>query len=168
MALSEDLRRRKMRSLETGHPLLAASALEVLELDSGCARVRMPIEVNANHIGTFYAGSLVVLAEVTGAALFSGSFDSKRFYPIVKDIQTKFLRPATTDVTAEARLGESELDRLREQAVQDGKVDHRLELELKDAGGETVAISQSVFQLRARSRGESGSSEQGRRDRAGG
>lgn len=150
MALTEELRERKMRSLETGHPLLEASGLEVLDLDRGFARVRMPIEINANHIGTFYAGSLVVLAEVTGAALFSGSFDSKRFYPIVKDIYTKFRRAAKTDVTAEARLDEGEISSLSDLAERDGKVDHRLTLGLRDASGVVVAETESVFQLRAR------------------
>lgn len=150
MALSEDLRRRKMRSLETGHPLLAASGLEVLDLDPGYARVRMPIEVNANHIGTFYAGSLVVLAEVTGAALFTGSFDSKRFYPIVKDIKTKFLRPATSDVVAEARLSEAEIGDLRDRALRDGKADHLVSCDLRDSSGATVAVAESAFQLRSR------------------
>lgn len=150
MALSEEVRRRKMRSLETGHPLLAASGLEVLDLDRGYARVRMPFEINANHISTFYAGSLVVLAEVTGAALFSGSFDSKHFYPIVKDIHTKFLRPASSDVVAEARLTETEISELRDRAERDGKADHRLTCDLRDASGTKVAVSASVFQLRPR------------------
>ena len=61
MALDPKLRERKMRGLETGHPVLAATDLEVQELDRGRARVRMPVETNANHIGTFYAGSLFVL-----------------------------------------------------------------------------------------------------------
>jgi len=151
LALSDELRERKMRSLETGHPLLEASGLEVLELDRGSARVRMPHAVNKNHIGTFYAGSLVVLAEVTGAALFSGSFDSKRFYPIVKDIRAAFLRPATSDVFAEARLSDEQIESLSARAERDGKADHRLELVLCDERGELVARSESVFQLRSRS-----------------
>jgi acyl-coenzyme A thioesterase PaaI-like protein len=150
LALGEELRKRKKRSLEKGHPLLEASGLEVLELDRGLARVRMPIAINANHIGTFYAGSLVVLAEVTGAALFSGSFDSKRFYPIVKDIHTTFRRPAKTDVTAEAQLDDREIISLADRAERDGKVDHRLILEMRDASGVVVAETESVFQLRAR------------------
>ena len=50
LALTEELRGRKMRSLEKGHPLLEASGLEVLVLDRGLARVRMPIAINANEL----------------------------------------------------------------------------------------------------------------------
>ncbi len=139
-----------MRAFETGHPLLEASGLEVLDLDRGHARVKMPIEINANHIGTFYAGSLVVLAEVTGAVLFSGCFDSKHFYPIVKDIHTRFRRPATTDVVAEVRLDEAEIRSLMARTEREGKADHRLTIELRDAGSVVVAVTESVFQLRAR------------------
>ena len=83
--------------------------------------------------------------------LEAGSFDSKRFYPIVKDIHTRFLRPATSDVTAEVRLEDGEITSLCERAMHDGKVDHRLTLELRDTEGVVVAVTESVFQLRARS-----------------
>jgi uncharacterized protein (TIGR00369 family) len=150
VSLDADLRARKVRGLETGHPLLAASGLRVLEFDRGYASVRMPIEVNANHIGTFYAGSLAVLAEVAGAALFSASFDSKRFYPIVKDMRVRFLRPATRDVVAVASLEEDAIDMLERRAESEGKVDVPLDVELRDEEGVVVARAESVFQLRAR------------------
>lgn len=148
--LSDELREKKKRSLETGHVVLEASKLEVIELDRGVARVRMPIDVNANHIGTFYAGSLFILAEVTGAALFSGSFDSKHFYPIVKDMRIRFRRPARTDVRAEASLTEGEIVALSERAKAEGKVDYPWRCELIDTAGEVVAIAEGVFQIRWR------------------
>jgi acyl-coenzyme A thioesterase PaaI-like protein len=151
MALTEALRDKKMRALETVHPVLAATGLRVLDLDSGYARVEMPHDVNANHLGTFYAGSLFILAEVVGAALFSGSFDSKRFAPIVKNMQIRYVRPALTDVLGEARLSNDEIDALRQRAETKGKADHALRCELADTAGNVVAIAECVFQLRSRS-----------------
>lgn len=140
-----------MRGLESGIPVLEATGLRVLELDPGRARVRMPLEPNANHIGTFYAGSLYVLAEVTGAALYSGSFDSKRYYPIVKEIRLRYRRPATSDVSAEADLSAEEIEVLRAEVERSGKADHAWQCELRDAEGEVVAIADNVFQIRCRS-----------------
>jgi acyl-coenzyme A thioesterase PaaI-like protein len=139
-----------MRGLETGVAILQASGLEVLELDRGYSRVRMPFAINSNHVDTFYAGSLFVLAEVTGAALYSGSFDSKHFYPIVKDMEIRFVRPASSDVTAEARLSDTEIAELQARVKRDGKADHHWECELRDANGVVVAVTRNVFQLRAK------------------
>ena len=139
-----------MRGLERGIPVLEATGLRVLELDPGRARVCMPLEPNANHIGTFYAGSLYVLAEVTGAALYSGSFDSKRYYPIVKEIRLRYRRPATTDVSAEAGLSDAEIEALRAEVDREGKADHAWRCELQDRDGQVVAVADCVFQIRPR------------------
>ena len=52
MALSDELRNKKIRSLETVHPVLVATGLRVLDLDRGYARVRMRHASNGNHVGT--------------------------------------------------------------------------------------------------------------------
>jgi thioesterase domain-containing protein len=150
MALSDELRNKKIRSLESVHPVLVATGLRVLDLDRGYARVRMPHASNANHVGTFYAGSLFILAEVAGAALFSGSFDSKSMFAIVKDMKIRYRRPAKTDVIAEVRINEKEIVSLRDRAEQLGKADHTLRCELVDVAGEVVAVAEGVFQLRLR------------------
>lgn len=130
--------------------MLAATGLRVLELDRGRATVRMPLDVNANHVGTFYAGSLFVLAEVAGAALCSGSFDSKRVFPLVKEMRIRYRRPATSDVTATVALSDSEIAGLLEQISRAGKADHAWQCELTDDGGRVVAVVDCVFQLRVR------------------
>lgn len=64
----------------------------------------MPGAGNENHIGSMYAGALFTLAEIPGGALFLTSFDSARFYPIVKEMTLRFRRPAKGDIRVEARL----------------------------------------------------------------
>lgn len=138
-----------MEALERGHPVLAATGLRVVGLDRGFASARMPLDVNANHVGTFYAGSLFVLAEVAAAALVSGSFDSKRFFPLVKDMRIRYLRPATTDVTATVDMSDHEIAALVAEIGRVGKADHAWRCELRDDAHETVAVVDGVFQIRA-------------------
>ncbi|MDT4845080.1 hypothetical protein FQZ97_790550 [compost metagenome] len=109
----------------------------------------MPYAGNQNHIGTLYAGALFTLAEMPGGALFLTSFDSRRFYPIVKEMNLRFRRPAKGDITVEARLGGEEIARIQRQAEADGKADYLLELQLLDAAGEVVAESRGLYQMRA-------------------
>ena len=93
------------------------SGLRAEVLEPGHVRLRMPYAGNQNHIGTLYAGALFTLAEMPGGALFLTSFDSRRFYPIVKEMNLRFRRPAKGDITVEARLGGEEIARIQRQAL---------------------------------------------------
>ncbi len=117
-------------------------------LEPGYVRLRAPLAGNENHIGTMYAGALFTLAEVPGGALFATSFDHQRFYPIVKEVNLRFRRPATGDIHVEARLSASEIERIQIEAAANGKADYALELQLCDAAGEVVAESRALYQLR--------------------
>ena len=73
--------------------------LKAEQLEPGFVRLRMPLSGNQNHIGTLYAGALFTLAEIPGGALFLTSFDVQRFYPLIKEMNLRFRRPATSDIT---------------------------------------------------------------------
>ena len=110
----------------------------------------MPLHGNQNHIGSMYAGALFTLAEIPGGALFLTSFDAQRFYPIIREMNLRFRRPAMGDIQVEARLSNEEIARLEEQASQQGKAEYVLELQLTDGSGEVVAESRGHYQLRLR------------------
>ncbi|MCY1277536.1 putative thioesterase domain protein [compost metagenome] len=124
--------------------------LKAEALEPGYVRLRAPLAGNENHLGTMYAGALFTLAEMPGGALFAVSFDHERFYPIVKELNLRFRRPATGEITVEARMNAEEIARLQAEADANGKVDYALDLQLRDASGEVVAESQGLYQLRKR------------------
>jgi len=126
------------------------SGLKAELLESGHVRLRMPLAGNQNHIGSMYAGALFTLAEIPGGALFLTSFDAQRFYPIVKEMNLRFRRPATGDIRVEARICAEEIQRLQKHATEHGKAEYLLELQLTDESGEVVAESRGLYQLRAR------------------
>ncbi|UVE18292.1 DUF4442 domain-containing protein [Pseudomonas sp. LS44] len=117
-------------------------------LEPGFVRLLAPLAGNENHIGSMYAGALFTLAEVPGGALFATSFDHQRFYPIVKELNLRFRRPATGDIHVEARLAAEDIERLQAEAQANGKAEYALELQLRDASGEVVAESRAIYQLR--------------------
>jgi acyl-coenzyme A thioesterase PaaI-like protein len=112
------------------------------------AKMLMPIEGNVNHVGMMYAGSLFTLGEIAGGAIHLTSFDGTRLYPIVKEVHIHFRRPATTDVTMEVELSEEEASRIQAEALEKGKADFVLNLELKDADGEVVSVVGGTWQVR--------------------
>lgn len=126
------------------------SNLKAEVLEPGFVRLCMPLAGNQNHIGSMYAGALFTLAELPGGALFLTSFDVQRFYPIVKEMNLRFRRPATGDIRVEARLKSAEIERLQREAEDQGKAEFTLELQLTNEAGEVVAESVGLYQLRTR------------------
>lgn len=134
--------------LEHGIKFVENSGLKVLELRRGYVKCLMPFKGNGNHIGTMYAGALFTLAEIPGGALFLSSFDVKRFYPIVKDLQIGFRKPAKADITIEVTLTEERIAAIEQEATANGKAEYTLESELKDGSGTVVAVAKGLYQLR--------------------
>ncbi|WEJ71781.1 YiiD C-terminal domain-containing protein [Pseudomonas sp. PSE14] len=126
------------------------TGLKAEVLEAGHVRLRMPLKGNENHIHNMYAGALFTVAELPGGVLMMTSFDARRFYPIVKEAGLRFLRPAASDITVDARLSEDEIQRIGEEATTNGKADFVLDLQLKDENGDVVAESHAVYQLRSR------------------
>ncbi len=112
------------------------------------AKMLMPLEGNVNHVGMMYAGSLFTLGEIAGGAIHMVSFDMTRLFPIVKEINIRFRRPAMTDVTMEVELSAEEASRIQAEALETGKADYAFDLDLEDAGGEAVAIVHGIWQVR--------------------
>ena len=137
------------KMLQGGIKFVANSGLQVVELRRGYVKCLMPFAGNGNHIGTMYAGALFTLAEIPGGALFLSSFDAGRFYPIVKELDLKFLKPAKGDVTVEIALDDIHIAALSAEATAKGKAEFILEGQLKTADGTLVAESRGVYQIRS-------------------
>ncbi len=129
-------------------PGIERTGLKVLELRERYAKAMMPLEGNTNHVGIMYAGSLFTLGEFSGGIIHLASMNFNKFVPIVKEVHIRFRRPAMTDVTMEVAMTEQEARSLEGQAEEKGKADYRLNLELRDEQGETVAEVSGVWQIR--------------------
>ena len=125
------------------------TGLRVVALRDRYAKLLMPLEGNVNHVGMMYAGSLFTLGEIAGGAIHMVSFDMTRLFPIVKEVKIRFRRPALTDVTMEVELSAEAASRIQTEALEKGKADYELNLELEDAGGEVVSIVSGTWQVRA-------------------
>jgi len=131
-----------------GIPFVANTGLEVEVLEKGYVKMRMPFAPNKNHVGTMYAGALFTLAELPGGSIFMSSFDTSRFYPVVRDMSIRFRRPVTTDVWVEVRVSDEFVQKVQAEAEANGKADYAWECEIKDANGTVVAITKNIYQLR--------------------
>ena len=129
-------------------PGIERTGIKIVELKDGYVKCVMPLEGNINHVGIMYAGSLFTLGEIIGGIMWGIMFDIEKYYPIVKEINIQFKRPAATDVSLEKEFSEEEAKRIQETAETEGKADYAMELELKDDGGQTVSIVKGIWQIR--------------------
>jgi len=128
--------------------LIKKSGLQVIEMRDRYVKMLLPKEGNINHVGMLYAGSLFIIGEFTGGIIHGASFDYSRFYPIVKEVSIRFLKPAMTDVTLAVELGEEQASSIQTDAEKNGKADFTLDLEIKDANGVVVAVVKGTWQIR--------------------
>jgi len=111
--------------------------------------LRMPLEPNVNHIGTMYAGALFTLGEMMGGAVAMIYLLEHQLIPIVKGLNIKFIKMAKTDITTTYAMGEDEVRRVIDECRERGKAEYTINLELKDADGVVVAVTEGFYQVRS-------------------
>jgi thioesterase domain-containing protein len=129
-------------------PVAHRMGVRFTEVERGRVVAEVPLDGNTNHVGTMYAGVLFTVAEVLGGALALTTFDSAEFYPILKDVQIRFRRLATTTIKASTSLDEDAIAAIATEAAANGKADYVLDAELTDTDGTVVATTHGVYQLR--------------------
>ena len=148
MALTEEQKNFIKSASDKTFPFVERCEVQTLDVDRGYCKMLMPFKPNINHVGIMYAGALYTIAELPGGTIYLTSFDTKKYYPIVKDMSIRFRRQAKTDVTVEDRVSEEEIERIQAEAEANGKCDFEWDVEIKDASGEVVALTHNVYQLR--------------------
>lgn len=130
-------------------PTARNMGVRVVEAHRGFAATTVPAEGNGNHFGVIYAGVQFTVAEVLGGIIALSTFDTEKYFPLVKNLDIQFVAMAKSDVRAEARLDDEEIARIEAEAAERGKSDFTLEAVVTDANGTTVATTRGLYQLRA-------------------
>ena len=125
MSLPQEIAR---RLTEEQIAFVKRSGLKAEVLEPGHVRLCMPLVGNQN------------------------SFDTERFYPIIKEMNLRFRRPATGDIRVEARLSATLIEQLQDEAAESGKAQYPLTLQLTAEDVEVVAESHALYQLRLHER----------------
>ena len=130
-------------------PTARNMGVRVVEARRGFAAATVPVEGNGNHFGVIYAGVLFTVAEVLGGIIPLITFDTAKYFPLVKTLDIQFVAMAKSDVRAEASLDDEAIARIEAEAAERGKADFILEAVVTDADGKTVATTRGLYQLRA-------------------
>jgi acyl-coenzyme A thioesterase PaaI-like protein len=123
--------------------------VRVVEARRGFAATRVPVEGNGNHFGVIYAGVQFTVAEILGGIIALSTFDSTKYFPLVKNIDISFVGMARSELRAQASLDDETIARVEAEAAERGKSDFTLEAVVTDVDGQTVATTRGLYQLRA-------------------
>lgn len=137
------------QGMATTIPIAHQMGVRIVEARRGFAAATVPAAGNGNHFGVVYAGVQFTVAEILGGAIALTSFDATKYFPLVKNLDIKFVGMASTDLRAEAGLDSDTIDRVAAEAAENGKADYRLDAVVTDANGQTVATTHGLYQLRA-------------------
>lgn len=130
-------------------PIVHQMGVQVVEAGRGYAVATVPATGNGNHFGVVYAGVEFTVAEVLGGIIALSTFDSAKYFPLVKNVDIAFVGMAKSDLRAEARLDEETIARVEAEAAERGKADFTVEAVVTDAEGQTVVTTRGRYQLRA-------------------
>ncbi|MGH3560562.1 MAG: PaaI family thioesterase [Mycobacterium sp.] len=87
------------RTIPTAHRM----GVRVVEAERGYAAATVPVEGNGNHFGVVYAGVEFTVAEILGGIIALSTFDSAKYFPLVKNVDIAFAGMARSQLRAEAR-----------------------------------------------------------------
>lgn len=128
-------------------PFVERTGMQRIEERRGYSHLRMPLEPNANHVNVMYLGAFTVLAEAAAAGPGISILDTRKYFPIVKDIAVDFHRMAASDVTAEFGLSENEMQGLLADLERKGSAGYTAEVPMHDADGVLVATGRVTIKL---------------------
>jgi acyl-coenzyme A thioesterase PaaI-like protein len=130
-------------------PTARNMGVRVVEARRGVAAATVPVEGNGNHFGVIYAGVQFTVAEILGGIIALSTFDSSKYFPLVKNVDIAFVGMARSELRAQASLDDETIARIEAEAAERGKSDFTLEAVVTDADGKTVATTRGLYQLRA-------------------
>lgn len=107
-----------------------------------------PQEKLFNHFGTYQAGALFTLAEVTGGALCGTFLDLSKNLVLTKRGEIHFQKTTSGELLSEASLDEKEMGEILSQLSSQRKLDLSLRIRLRARAGQTIAEASFSYYLR--------------------
>ncbi len=130
-------------------PFTKPLGIKVAEARRGFVRVTLaPQEKLFNHFGTYQAGILCTLAEITGGVLCGTFHDIFENFLITKQTQVKFERATHLALIAEAFLGESAIEQILTDLERQKKTDVEVDVQIKTGDSQIIAASKGLYYLR--------------------
>lgn len=130
-------------------PFAVGFGFKVVEARRGFVHVTLePKRELFNHFGTYQAGVLCTLAEITGGLLCGTFFDLHRDFMITKKTEISFEHATARSLSAEASLAEENMVKALQDLERKRKIDLETVILIKNEAHQTIAQAHGLYYLR--------------------
>lgn len=137
------------RFLHEKIPITRAMGVRVASYDGHTLVLEAPLELNHNHLGTAFGGSLSSVATLAGYALLWLELRERECHVVVRESTLSFRRPVRGDIRAKcSRPDDEAMAKFKDDLSRKGKAAMPLAVTIEDSGvvaveffGKFVAVS---------------------------
>lgn len=130
-------------------PFVKKAGVVSRSLEPGQVTLALPHDAsNLNPMGIVHAGASFTLAETTAAALCVMTFDVSKMTFIGKRVDIAFRRPGKGELLGKATMTPADVEAATAKALELGKHDVPITVEVTDSAGEPVATATVTMALR--------------------
>ena len=140
-------------------PMAGHLAFSLRAWDGQRLELHAPFEVNRNHHGTAFGGSLAMASIVSGYAMaFMALSDAigdgwlDRYTLVIKDFSVQYRRPVEQDIVTVSQPVNGSTGGFGERLVAEGKARLAVETRIADDGGMRLAAQATYVAFKHRSR----------------
>jgi len=142
--------KRHIRTWLNLYPPFLGAGIHITRLDRDWRAVDVEMKLrfwNRNYVGTHYGGSLYSMTDPFYMLMLIENL-GREYIVWDKSATIRFRRPGRGRVTAEFRISEQLLDEIRQRLQTVEKLEQTFTVEVKDDGGEVVAVVEKVVQVK--------------------
>jgi acyl-coenzyme A thioesterase PaaI-like protein len=130
-------------------PIYSFIDLRVESIKNGLYRASIPLSANVqNHLKIFHAGPIWMAAEFLGGLLVLDNVDATRHQPVVAGLKIEFMRPALSDIIAETKFSNEQVDAMRRSLDTAGRFDFTTHIVVRDANTTIVAEAEGKYTVK--------------------
>lgn len=129
-------------------PYAKMSGLYLEEIEERHAKLCLPLgDLHKNHVGTAYAGSMFVLAEIYTAVIIYATYGMEKYIPIASKAEIEYMKPTRNDLVIDMSFTEEEAAELIRPVEERGRGRITLNIPIRDTEGVDVAKVTAVVYL---------------------
>lgn len=129
-------------------PYAKMSGMYLDEVAERHAKLVLPLDdLHKNHVGTAYAGSIFVLAEIYTGVIIYATYGMEKYIPIASKIEIEYVKPTRKDLVIDVTLSEEEAAEMIRPVEERGRGRVTLHIPVKDIDEITIAEVTAVVYL---------------------
>lgn len=132
-------------------PYVVWHDIQVVEESPGVVRLALSArEEIANYVGILHAGAIYTLAETAAGSVANSVIADNAAFVLLRDANVRYTRRADGEITATAKVDTEAASAASSEFAAQARADIAVDVDVTDAGGDTVFAGSFTYALRPR------------------